>query len=201
MKSETERIKALYNRGLSFILIGPPGAGKSTQGVYLAKALDGCFLSVGSLLRSAACAEDERASQIKQILDQGGVVPSPILIPLLDAALKTLDCMCNLFLDFGGTIEQCIALEDILQIHNRKLNAFIHITVPDSDLKERLVKRGREDDNPALLGKRIEIYRNDIQPIIKHYKDKGMLLNISGLGPEGNITDKIIAEVLRMSEL
>ncbi len=196
--NETEK-KELYNRGLGFVLMGPPGAGKSSQGAYLAQKLNGYFLSAGSLLRSASCAGDERASQIKKILDCGGVVPFSVLVPILEAALKDIGCICNLFLDIGGTLDQCIALEGILQKYNIKFCALIHIAVPDNDLKERLIKRGREDDSPALIEKRIEIYRNDIQPIIKHYKGEGILLNISGLGQKRNITDKIITEILKMS--
>lgn len=201
MKSEAQKIKKLYNRGLSFILMGPPGAGKSTQGVYLAQILNGCFLSTGSLLRTAACAGDEKASQIKQILDYGGVVSSSILMPILQTTLNTLDDRCNLILDFGGTIEQCVALEDILQIQNRGLNALIHITVPDNVLKKRLVRRGRQDDSLELIGRRLEIYHHDIQPIMEYYKNKESFLDIYGLGSERNVTDKIIAEILRIGSL
>lgn len=127
---------------LNLILMGPPGAGKGTQAKLLVEKYGIPQISTGDLLRAAINAGTELGAKVKSYVTSGGLVPDNLVLEVLLNRIAENDCHKGFILDgFPRTIGQADSLEKALQAKDLAINAVIAITVPDSELIERLSGR------------------------------------------------------------
>jgi adenylate kinase len=181
--------------GLAFILLGPPGAGKGIQGLRLAERLRAHFFSAGDLLRAAVTAGGALGQQLEPILDAGGVVPSDLLMPILEKAVASIADNRPIIFDFAGTREQCIALDEMLARYDRKICAVFLIYVPREELRTRLIARVRADDKPELIEERFAIYEREIVSVRAYYEERNLLHVVDGNGTPEEVTDRLLAHM------
>ena len=125
-----------------YILLGPPGAGKGTQGVRIADANGIPTISTGGIFRDMAAAGTPLGLQAKSYFSQGKLVPDEIVIGLVKERISLDDCKNGFLLDgFPRTIAQADALEKILAELGLKLDGALDFSVSDEELIRRLSGR------------------------------------------------------------
>lgn len=123
---------------MRIILLGPPGAGKGTQAGFITKQFGIPQISTGDMLRAAVKAGTPLGIEAKKVMDAGGLVGDDIIINLVKERLTQADCASGYLFDgFPRTIPQAQAMKDA-QV---KLDAVVEITVPDSDIIDRMSGR------------------------------------------------------------
>jgi adenylate kinase len=124
------------------VILGPPGAGKGTQAKRLAERLGVPHISTGDILRSAAAAGTPLGKQARRFMDDGGLVPDPVMVGLVEERLARADARGGFILDgFPRTVGQAESLHDILVKGGKPLDAVVQIAVPRDELVRRLAGR------------------------------------------------------------
>ena len=127
---------------MRLILLGPPGAGKGTQALSIAKEFNIPHISTGNILRANIKQGTELGLKAKSIMDSGLLVPDNLVMEIVEDRLKQDDCKRGFLLDgFPRTIVQAESLDNILEKLNISLNFAISIQVDTSVLVERAVGR------------------------------------------------------------
>jgi adenylate kinase len=167
---------------LAIALLGPPGAGKGTQAVSLAEAHDLAHLSTGDLLRAAARAGTPSGRAAQRFMDAGDLVPDALLFELLEDALPATGFLLD---GFPRTLAQAEAL-------GGRVGLAILLDVPDDLLVDRLAARGRADDGPATIQRRLAVYHRQTEPVIAHYEGGGRLLRVDGVGDAEAVRGRLV---------
>jgi adenylate kinase len=127
---------------MRLVLLGPPGAGKGTQGRYLTDRLGIPKISTGDMLRDAADAGRSLGIEAKTYTDQGRLVPDDVVLSLVKERLLSPDTEGGYLLDgFPRTEAQAEALEQLLQDKGQKLDAVVDLRVNDEVIVDRISKR------------------------------------------------------------
>ncbi len=178
--------------GRRLLLLGPPGAGKGTQAKLLSTALGIPHVSTGDMLRAAVAAGSPLGGRVKQVMDAGELVSDDLMIEVVEDRLSQDDAGCGYLLDgFPRTLPQAEALE------NGALDAVVLIEVDDEEVVGRLLRRaeeeGRTDDTEEVVRRRLEVYREQTQPLVAYYQQRGMLAEVDGIGS----VDDVLARCVR----
>lgn len=173
------------------LILGPQGCGKGTQAALLSKKLSVPQLSMGQLLRETARGTGELADEIRAIQKAGNLVPDKIAILVLDQRLQRSDTKRGYILDgFPRNEEQFKAFE----IYATPTMVLV-IDIPPEISLPRLMKRAelehRVDDTPEIIQKRLKIYAEDTQPIIRQYADRGLVRTVNGVGTVEEVEQRI----------
>ena len=185
---------------IHLILLGPPGAGKGTQGEILVKRHGIVQLSTGQMLRDAVAAGTDLGKRAKAIMDKGDLVPDEIVVGLISERLDQADAAGGAIFDgFPRNVAQAEALDALLKGKGRRLDAVISIEVPDEELLARVEKRIREtppdkrrtDDNAETLKKRLEVYHAQTKALVPYYERQGKLVRIDGTKPIADVSAAI----------
>jgi len=167
------------------IIFGPPGAGKGTQAVLIAEKHNLAHLSSGELFRDILQTESELGDKIKSYYNQGVLVPDELTTELIRKGVKdNLDKGGFIFDGYPRSVEQAEILSNILSDSNLKLDAVLNLEINEEEAIQRILLRaktsGRSDDNEETIRNRFQVYKDQTEPLLKHYEDKGKLINING---------------------
>jgi len=185
---------------LNIVLFGAPGSGKGTQSEHLIKRYNLTHISTGSVLR----AEIEKGSELgilaEKYISKGHLVPDKLVIDMLADVLDHIKESNGVIFDgFPRTLAQGEALDNLLKERGQDVSVAISLDVIESELIERLLKRGQQsgrcDDNMETIKSRLEVYKKQTAPLTEYYEKQNKLVNIKG---EGTIIDIFnrIAEVV-----
>jgi len=183
---------------MNLILLGPPGAGKGTQGHRLSARYNIPEISTGDILRAAVHQETPLGLEAKGYMDRGALVPDEIIIGIVRERLAQDDTNHGFILDgFPRTLAQAEALTQLSKEQNRPIEHVISIEVSAEELLQRLTGRrqleGRHDDTDAAIRHRLEVYQRETAPLIDYYRQQGLLRCIVGVGTIDDISQCIIA--------
>ncbi len=178
------------------VLLGAPGAGKGTQAVLLAKRLGVPHVSTGDMLRAAVAAGTPVGRQAKAVMDAGALVGDEIVIAIARDRLSQADCEKGFILDgFPRTDGQAQALDAMLAELGTPLDCCLAITVDADEVVTRLLKRaeieGRTDDNEETIRERMRVYAEKTAPLLDHYRDQGLLVEVSGMGSVEEVAQRL----------
>ncbi len=174
------------------VLVGPPGAGKGTQAAALSEKLGIPHISTGDLFRKNIAEETELGTQVKHILDSGGLVPDEITNQMLIERLEQPDTENGFLLDgFPRNVGQADVLAKVLAESDQKLDAVVQLVVDEDVVVKRLLARGRSDDNEDVIRHRQHVYRSETAPLLDYYRD--VLVSVDGVGEVDQITDRVLA--------
>ena len=167
------------------VLMGAPGAGKGTQAKLLQKALGLPQVATGDLFRHNLKNETELGKLAKTYMDKGELVPDEVTVAMVRDRLSQPDCASGAILDgFPRTPAQADALEELLKAFNGRINVVPFIDVDQEVLIQRLLKRaeleGRADDNEETIRVRMRVYREQTEPLLAYYQEKGLLEKVDG---------------------
>ena len=179
------------------IFLGPPGAGKGTQAVTIAKAKNLAHISTGDMLREHVSNETELGKIAKTLLDEGKLVPDSLVIEMLQERLLSNDCVNGAILDgFPRTIAQAESLDKISK--EFKISKVIVFEADRDELIKRILNRGetsgRSDDTEESVSVRLEVYENDTAPLIEYYEQRNLVSKINAVGEVENIYNLILKE-------
>lgn len=181
------------------LLMGPPGAGKGTQANRLASGRGLVKLSTGDMLREHVRRGTELGKRAKGIMEAGDLVPDDLIIAMVSSELEDQQTVRVLLDGFPRTPGQAAALDALLSEHDTAVTAAVALEVDQEELVRRLLQRsrdeGRFDDNEATIRKRMEVYRNETQPLLDYYRGQGKLVSVDGVGEMDDVTERIV-EVL-----
>lgn len=183
---------------MNLILFGPPGAGKGTQAEKLADHFNIPHLSTGNIFRENIKNETPLGKKVKSILDSGKLVPDETVVDLVADELNKDDYKKGVILDgFPRTVAQAEALDNYLADKNSQIDSFVTLEVPEEELINRILSRGegRSDDTPEKIKTRLQVYREETEPVLNYYKQKGTVKEVNGVGSVDDIFNRIVESV------
>ncbi|MGH2574297.1 MAG: adenylate kinase, partial [Ignavibacteria bacterium] len=167
--------------------------GKGTQSKLIAEKLGLKHLSTGEILRKAVKDKTELGLKAKEIIVSGKLVSDEIMIGIIRDSLSKPDMKNGFILDgFPRTLQQAVALDKILKELNFNRVAIINITADEDELVKRLLGRGRTDDSPDTIKKRLRVYWEQTAPVKEHYSKKVKIMDVYGIGGIEEINQKIL---------
>ncbi|MFO7292691.1 MAG: adenylate kinase [Acidimicrobiia bacterium] len=177
---------------MKLLFIGPPGAGKGTQAGRVADRLGIPHISTGDMFRHHVAAGTELGKQVKAIMEAGDYVPDSITVAMLKERIAEDDAAGGFILDgFPRTIAQVEALDEL--IGEDGLDKVVLFRVDNDVLVERMLARGRADDNEETIRNRLNVYEEQTAPLIDLYRERGVLVEVDGVGEIDEITERVIA--------
>lgn len=171
------------------ILLGPPGAGKGTQARTLADLWQIPHISTGDILRAAVANQTSLGVEAQSYMERGELVPDDLVIAMIQERLSQPDAKKGWILDgFPRNVTQADSLNSLLEEINQAYDCTVNLDVPDEVLVDRMLGRGRQDDNEAVIRRRLEVYREQTAPLIHFYRDRHRLININGNTEVADVT-------------
>lgn len=193
---------------MNLLIMGLPGAGKGTQAAKIVERFNVAHISTGDMFRAAIANQTEMGVLAKSYIDKGELVPDQVTNGIVKERLSQDDIKQTGFLldGYPRTIEQANALDQTLAELDLALDGVINIEVDPNSLLERLSGRiihretgetfhkvfnppadykeedyyQREDDKPETVKRRLDVNIAQGQPIIDHYRRKGLVHDIQG---------------------
>lgn len=193
---------------MNLLIMGLPGAGKGTQAAKIVEQFNVAHISTGDMFRAAMANQTEMGVLAKSYIDKGELVPDEVTNGIVKERLSQDDIKETGFLldGYPRTIEQAHALDKTLAELGIELEGVINIEVNPDCLLERLSGRiihretgetfhkvfnppvdykeedyyQREDDKPETVKRRLDVNIAQGEPIIAHYRAKGLVHDIEG---------------------
>lgn len=190
---------------MKIIMLGPPGAGKGTQAQLLVEKYGIPQISTGDLLRKAIADQTELGKLAKEIMDSGRLGPDSLMVDLVKERVAKPDAANGYILDgFPRTIPQAEAWDAEDQV-NHVVNIIIDMQIIRDRLVNRRTCRDcnavynlvgkppkvdgvcdscggelyqRDDDKEEIVVKRFETYKEQTEPLIQYFEEKGLLRNV-----------------------
>lgn len=159
---------------LKLIFLGMQGSGKSTQAKLMASKLNVPYIEMGQLLRDKSQDSDDVAKKIREALSVGKLVENKITIDTLKE--KLLDPIFK----NGYVLDGYPRNERQVKELDSDISKVFYIGVSDEEATRRLSGRGRHDDTPHLIKKRLEIYHRETEPLLEYFKSRAILEEIDG---------------------
>jgi len=166
---------------MRLIFLGAPGAGKGTQAEALAAVQNIPHISTGDILRQAVTDKSPLGLQAKSYMDEGELVPDSLIMGLIKERLGQADAKQGWILDgFPRNLDQAQALNQLLQQMEQNYDQVIYFEVSQEALVNRMLERGRKDDNEVTVRRRLDVYQEQTVPLIKFYQDINSLQIVDG---------------------
>ena len=200
--------RAEWSLNMRLILMGPPGAGKGTQGELLEKKLGISTISTGLMLRTAIKEQTEVGKLAEQYINDGKLVPDDVIVAIVKERLSQPDCEKGFILDgFPRTTAQAEALDAagvaidkvlLLEVDDEKIITRLSSRrecskcgTPYNIISKIPKKEGicdncggelicRKDDVPETIANRLNVYHEQTEPIKEFYEAKGILAVAKG---------------------
>jgi adenylate kinase len=178
------------------ILMGPPGAGKGTQAKVVANHFGVPAVSTGDIFRANVAGKTALGLEAQRYMEAGEYVPDEVTNAMVRDRLGLPDASPGFLLDgYPRTLAQVDELDDMLSDLGDKLDAVLALTVNQEELIARLLQRahleGRADDTEDVIRRRQEVYAEQTEPLVAVYRDRGLLLEVDGMGEIDVVTHRI----------
>ena len=200
------------------VLLGPPGAGKGTQGELLAARLGIPKIATGDLFRAALRQGTPLGLEAKQYMERGDLVPDSVILGILQEAIASPEAAHGAILDGAvRTVPQAEGLADRLATTGRKVDAVLLFEANHAELIRRLSSRTtcdvcqtpfkglqpgtacprndggrlirRKDDEPDAIQNRLDVYEELTAPVIAWYETHGVpVQRIDAIGEVADVT-------------
>ena len=174
------------------LILGPPGAGKGTQAAVLCRALGIPHVSTGAMLREHVEQGTDLGKMAKAIMDTGELVSDDIVVAMVEERLSRDDAACGWLLDgFPRNAAQAAALDEA--IGSDAIDTVLMVDVPEDEIVARVMARGRSDDTEEATRTRLAVYREQTEPLIRLYEERGLIRRIDGVGEIPDVLCRIVA--------
>jgi adenylate kinase len=204
---------------LNLVMLGPPGAGKGTQARQLRRRWNIPHISTGAMLREAVQAGTTLGREVASVMESGGLIGDDVITRVVTERLAQGDAKRGFLLDgFPRTIPQAEALDRL--VAGRAPLIVIDIVLSEAEVVRRLASRmvcaecgvngvgegtachdcggplvPRADDREQVVLNRLNVYREQTEPLVRYYGDRATLCRIDGAQLPDDVTADIIREV------
>lgn len=177
----------------TIILLGRSGSGKGTQANLLIKKFKFQYIESGNILRHFAKKRTFSGRKLKKAMEQGYFAPT-FLLPYLwvNYLEKFTDHNKIIFDGSPRTLIEAELLDQALEWYDRKNYKVILIDISRKEAFRRLVARKRGDDMPEAINRRLDLFDEDVIPVVKFFNKKGKLVKIFSELPVEKVHQKII---------
>jgi adenylate kinase len=185
----------------NIVLFGPPGAGKGTQSEKLIEHYNLLHISTGDLFRKHLGEGTALGKKAKSYMDEGKLVPDQLVVDMVDVKMREdHDKGGTIFDGFPRTIPQAEALDKLLESKGMPVAVTVMLDVPDDELLQRLLDRGKtsgraDDQDKSKISTRLQVYKDETLPVANYYKAQGKLSVVDGVGSINDIFERITAAV------
>src|SRR5512134_2436750 len=165
---------------MDILLLGPPGAGKGTQGALLAERLGLPKFATGDLLRDAVKRGTPVGLRARAVMESGQLVSDEIIMGVVRDELAKPEAAQGVIFDgVVRTVPQAEGVTALLAERGRKMDAVLFFDVADQEILARIEKRrtieGRADDDPKSVATRLVAYRQQTAPVLEWYRARGLV--------------------------
>jgi len=210
--------------GLHVIMMGPPGAGKGTQGARLARERGLAKISTGDILRDAIRGETKVGQTVKAIMARGELVDDETMIAIVRERLLREDAKAGFLLDgFPRTVPQAEALDRIMDEEAGAPLIVLDVRVPFHELVRRLGVRRicgacgsnadpfgplasqcakcggvlvqRNDDNQDVVIERLRVYERQTFPLVEYYQGRPTFRVVNGAQAPERVAEELDAMI------
>jgi adenylate kinase len=183
---------------MRLILMGPPGAGKGTQARFVADHFGVPAISTGDIFRANVSQGTPLGVEAKRYMDAGEYVPDEVTNRMVRNRIDEDDAAPGFLLDgYPRTLAQVTELDGMIEFTGHRLDAVVVLTVDSEELVQRLLQRavtdGRADDTEDVIRGRQEVYLEQTAPLIEVYRERGILVEVDGMGEVDDVTARIFA--------
>src|ERR1700722_7809200 len=211
---------------LIYVLLGPRGSGKGTQGERLAATLGIPKVATGDVLRAAVADGTALGREAQGFMDRGALVPDEVILGIMKDALASPQAAKGAILDgVVRTIPQAEGLDKVLAQIGKTLGAVLVFEIPDEELVRRISGRvvcekcqtratGRDpgeqcakcggrlvrraDDEPTAVRNRLAVYKAQTAPVIDWYDTHGAnVVRVNAVGTLDQVRDRILKALSR----
>ena len=185
----------------NLVLFGPPGAGKGTQAEKLIEKYGFNHISTGEVIREQIRKGTELGRSVQSYIEKGQLAPDGLVIDIIaDYVAKHKDAKGNIFDGFPRTTVQAKAFDEIMEKNGTPVSVMLSLEVPDEELVNRLLLRGKErgradDSNEGVIRDRIDVYKAQTAVVADHYKPQGKHRAVNGLGTIDEIFGRLCQEI------
>jgi adenylate kinase len=208
---------------INLVMLGPPGAGKGTQGYHLRRLWNIPHISTGAILRAAVRDGTALGRQAQAIMEAGGLVDDALMAGIVRERLQEPDAANGFLLDgFPRTLPQAEALDSM--IAGRAPLIIIELALSDLDVLKRLAARmvchdcgvirqdegdfptchdcggplvPRTDDREQVVRGRLEVYHQQTRPLLSYYEARPTFCRIDGARLFDDVATSIVEAVTR----
>ena len=182
------------------VLLGPPGAGKGTQAARLAERFGVPAISTGDLFRANIKGGTPLGRTVQEYTSRGALVPDSVTNDMVRDRLAQADATDGFLLDgYPRNVAQVGELDAILADAGLTLDLAVEITADPDVVAERLLKRaeieGRDDDTEDVIRHRLDVYAAETAPIAHVYAERGLLVQVDGIGDVDAVTERLVAAI------
>lgn len=203
------------------VLLGPPGAGKGTQGQRWAQEHGWRYTATGDLLRQAVQNQTPLGLQAKAYMDKGLLVPDEVMGGIVEEVMRR--SQQPLVLDgYPRTLPQAQKLDEMVKRWGWEIFAVVLFVLSDEEIVERLSARRicpncqaiynlrsappkndelcdecetpliqRDDDKPEVIRKRLAVYKEQTLPVIDYYRAEGLLKEVNASGAPEEVYERL----------
>ncbi len=185
--------------------MGPPGAGKGTQAKFVAEKYSIPAISTGDIFRINVSQGTELGREAQRYMDAGEYVPDEVTNRMVRNRIDEPDAERGFLLDgYPRTLAQVEELDGMIRFTGHRLDAVVSLTVDGDEIVQRLLQRaeseGRADDTEDVIRRRQELYAEQTAPLIEVYRDRGLLLEVDGMGEVDEVTGRILNALAGIAE-
>lgn len=205
------------------VLLGPPGAGKGTQGERLAERLNIPRIATGDVFRNAIKEGTPLGLKAKEYMDRGDLVPDEVILDIMCEVLASEAASKGAILDgVVRTVPQAEGLNQKVRELGRSIDAILLFEIADEELVRRLSARTvcdvcqtpytgldadtpcpkndggklvrRKDDDPEAIRNRLKVYHTQTEPVVAWYQENGMPVHkIDAVGSVEDVSSRAMA--------
>ncbi len=201
---------------MRIVLLGAPGAGKGTQAELIVSEYEVTHISTGDILRKAVKDGTELGRTAEAYMTKGELVPDEVVIGIAAERIGLPDCVNGFLLDgFPRTVAQAEALDKAL---TNKLDVVLSLDVDENEVIRRLGSRRvcqgcgriyvaedvtgdcpacggkliiRADDQPEAIKRRLQVYRDQTEPLVSYYRNAGILKTVQAVGDIEDVFERV----------
>jgi len=180
------------------LMIGPPGAGKGTQGALIAAHYNVPHIVMGDVLRDHVARRTELGRGVQTLLDRGELVPDEVILDLVRHALIAARTAGGGYV-FDGvprTMAQARAGYQLARELGMVAHVALQLQADDEHLVRRLLARAaiehRSDDAEEVIRRRLALYHQVTQPILAWYTQRGILVTVDATGPAKQVGREVL---------